>query len=165
MRGQLQRCGAERRGGEAIPDEGGSQVHGTGRVALGRGVLCEVARKHRGRRHESEEVCRGLAQSRALERAEEEHSVGGDRTAQRPAVLIAAETIALALTRSGIDRVEWIRRVEPMVANELEEIAVQEIGARLGHDVDRRARVHPVVRVRRACLELEFLQCVRKRQR
>ena len=52
-----------------------------------------------------------------------------------------------------------------MMAGELEQIAVERVGARLGRGVDRRAGVKPVLRVLRAGLHAELLQRVRERQR
>ena len=51
------------------------------------------------------------------------------------------------------------------MAEELEEIAAERVRARLGHRVDRRARMHAVLRRQRAGFRLEFLQRVGERQR
>ena len=164
--GDLQRGRAERRAGlRRLLTKGARRLTRAGRVALGRRVLREVAGKHRGRRHEGEQIRRRFAQPRALIRAEEEQAVGRNRTAERAAELVAAQAVALALTGGRVDRVERVGRVEAVVADELEQVAVKQVRARLGHGVDRGARVHAVVGVRRARLEPELLQRVGKRQR
>ena len=60
---------------------------------------------------------------------------------------------------------ERVRRVEAPVAQELEHIAGDAVGARLGHRVDRGARVHPVLGVEPARRDAELLQRVREGER
>ena len=52
-----------------------------------------------------------------------------------------------------------------MVTSKLERVAMQQVRARFGHQAHRAAGVHAVLRVLRTGLHLEFLQCIRKRQR
>jgi len=75
-------------------------------------------------------VGRPEAQDRPLIAAEEKQLVACDRATQRPAELIAQQTVVLALA-VGTDGGERALRVEPPVAQELEGVAVQRIGAGL----------------------------------
>ena len=69
-------------------------------------------------------------------------------------------------TRSPLtDAGEGIRRVEAAVAIELEQAAREPVGARLGHGVHRRPRVHAVLRGEAGRRDAEFLQRIGERQR
>ena len=65
----------------------------------------------------------------------------------------------------GADGREGIRRVQPVIAEELERVAVEGIGAGLGHGVHRRGRMVAVLRRQRIRFDLELLHRVRERQR
>ncbi len=125
----------------------------------------EVACQHRGRRHVGDVGGRRLADRRPLVAAEEEQPVPHDRPAERAAELVADQAIVLALAGRGIDRGKRILRIESLVAHELEGIAVQVVRPGLRHGIDRRARVHAVLRAQPAGRDAEFLQRVGKRHR
>jgi hypothetical protein len=55
--------------------------------------------------------------------------------------------------------------IESAIAEELEEVAVQRVGSRLGHGIDGGAGVHALVGGEAAGGDLKFLQRVRKRKR
>ena len=99
----------------------------------------------------------------ALIGAEEEQLVARNRAAGRAAVLVARQAVvhALAVDDAG----ERIRRVEAAVAVELEQVAREPVGARLGDGVDRRPRVHAVLRGQAGRGDPEFLQRVGEGQR
>ena len=121
----------------------------------------EIARQHRRRRHERDVRRRTPANRRALIRAEEEQPVPQDRTAQRAAELVPLEAVVIPLA-VGADRRERARGVEPMVAEELEGIPREPVGARLGHGVDRRRRLEAVLRGEAARRDAELLERVRE---
>ncbi len=135
------------------------------RVARRRGDLREVAGEHRRRRDEPHVVGRSLVDLRALVGAEEEEAIGDDRAAKRAAELVALQAVVAPLAGGRIDGAERVRGVELVVAEELEQVGVKEVRARLGRDVDRRAGVEAVLRVLRAGLDAELLQRVGERQR
>ena len=87
-----------------------------------------------------------------------------DRTAQHAAVLVPVQSVVLARA-VGVLRRERIGRIEIVIAQELERVAVHLVGSRTRDRVDGRARVHAVLRAERARLDLEFLQRVGERQR
>ena len=118
-----------------------------------------------GGRHEREQIGGRLAQPGPLIAAEEEQAVGFQRAAERAAKLVATEAVVRALAGRRVDGVEAVGRVEPVIADELEEVAVERVGARLGHRVDRGAGVHAVAGRRGARFELELLQRVGEGQR
>ena len=78
-------------------------------------------------------------------------------SAERAAELVALQAVAR--------RREEVARVEVVVADELEDVAVERVGAGLGHQVHRRRRVMAVARRQRAGLDLELLQRVGERRR
>ena len=160
---EIQRRGAEPRRVDAIADEAGAEGD-LPALARGRSERREVARQHRGRGHERDVVGRRLARPRPLIGGEEEHPVPDHRTAERPAVLIALQAIVAPLA-VGADRRKRTPRVEPLVADELESIAREPIGARLGDGVHRRGRMHAALRRQAAGRDAEFLQRVGKRER
>jgi hypothetical protein len=97
-----------------------------------------------GRGHPGNPVGGPEAKRRALIAGEEEQLVVRDRATQRPAELVAQQPIVLALA-IGADAGKRAVRVEPPVAQELECVAVEPIGARFRDGVHRRCRVHPVL--------------------
>ncbi len=155
--GQLLRRWAEPRRIDTVTHERSAQVDSPRGVALRRGVGREIAAEHRGGRDKPEEIGRRFAQPGPLIGAKEEQLVGLDRTAECPTVLIPAQPVPSALARRRVDAVEGVRRVEPMIANELEQIAVELICAGLRDHVDRCARVHAVVRCGRTRFQPELL--------
>jgi hypothetical protein len=98
--------------------------------------LGEVARQHSGRRDESDHVGRRLIGTRFLMGPEKEDSVRGNRSAQCTAELIAHEAVVLSLTCCTIDGGERRGRIETVMSVELEQIAVQKVGACLGNNID-----------------------------
>ena len=123
-----------------------------------------VAREHLRRRNERDVVRRRLARVGALISCEEEQLVVTDRTAQHAAVLVPVQSVVLARA-VGVLRRERIGRIEIVIAQELERVAVHLVGSRTRDRVDGRARVHAVLRAERARLDLEFLERVGERQR
>ena len=79
------------------------------------------------------------------------------RAAERAAELVALQAVAR--------RREEVARVEVIVADELEDVAAERVGARLGDQVHRRRGVVAVARRQRAGLDLELLQRVGERRR
>ena len=133
-------------------------------VALGRGERREVARQHRRGGDKGDPVGRRLAKAGALVAAEEKELVAHDRAADRAAELVAVQPVAeLLAVRS--DRSEYARRVEAAVAQELERVPVQVVGARLHDRIHRRRRVHAVLRRQPAGRDAELLQRIRERER
>jgi hypothetical protein len=61
--------------------------------------------------------------------AKEKEPIRSERSAERAAVLIAAEAVIDTLTGHGIDGVEPVRRVESVIADELEQITMKQIRA------------------------------------
>ena len=122
--------------------------------------LREVAREHGGGRHECDGVGGRLRRAGALIRAKEKQPVQHERAAQRAAELVAHQAVIEALAGRAVDPGERAGRVETVVARELEEVAVEHVGARLGDDADRSAGVQAVLRVLRAGLDPELLQRV-----
>ena len=110
----------------------------TAAIARRRGERREVARDHLRRRDELDVVRRQLTPDRALIRAEEEQLVSHDRPTECSAELIALQPIVLALA-VGTDRRKRARRVEAVVAQELERGPGKPVRARLGHRADGRA--------------------------
>ena len=94
---------------------------------------------------------------RALIPAEEENPVLGDRAADGAAELVAPQRV--------LRQREGVLGIEAAVADELEEAAVDIVGARLGDDVDDGGGVVAVARGERARLDLEFLEGIRERHR
>ena len=137
---EIQRGGAEPRRIDAVADEPGAE-RDLAPLARGRGERREVAHQHRRRRDECDVVRRRLASLRALIRGEEEHLVSNHRSAERAAELVAFQAIVAPLA-VWADRRKGARGIEALVANELEPIAREAIGARLGDGVHRRGRVH-----------------------
>ncbi len=80
-----------------------------------------------------------------------------DRTAERAAELIALEGIAHQRRR--------IARIELIVADKLERVAMQAVATRLRHGVDRAARVLAILGGQRARFNLEFLQRIGEGER
>src|SRR5439155_18968824 len=84
----------------------------------------------------------------------EKYLVFRDRTADRAAELVALDRVA-----SGR---EYFSRIEFSVADELEQIAMERVRARFRYQTDGPGRFHARLRARRAGLDLELLQRVRK---
>ena len=93
----------------------------------------EVAGQHRGRRHEVEEIGRCFASRVPWIRAEEEQRSVARRTTKRAAELVAVQAVTLPFAGRRVDRVERVGRVEAVVADELEQVAMKQVRARLGH--------------------------------
>ena len=161
---QIQSGAAELRGIDPVVHERGQQRHLTAAVALRRGEGSEIAGQHRRRGHERD-VRRGpLADRGALVGPEEEEPVPDDRTADRPAELVSLEAVVHTLAvrpHSG----EGARRIESMVAEELEGVSREPVRACLRHGVDRRARVDAVLCGEAARCDAELLQRIREGQR
>ncbi len=156
--------GAEPRRLDTIAGEGRRQRHLPAAVAQrGRGRR-EVARQHRGGGDKRQVVGRRLDRPRALIGAEEEEAIPHDRPAERPAELVPVEPVVQPLAVRS-DRGERGPGVEAAVAEELEGVPVQAVGARLHDRIDRRGRVHAVVRGQAARRDAELLQRVRERKR
>ena len=133
-------------------------------VARRRRERREVAGQHRRRRHVGDVRGRRHARHGALVAAKEKQAVPGDRPADRAAELVAPQPVADAFAVGAANR-KRVRRVEPVVAQELERVAVEHVGSRLGHGVHRRARVHAVLRRQAARRHAELLHRIRERQR
>ena len=123
-------AGLNRAGSMRLPANGAESV--TCRPALhsGRRGRGEVARQHGGGGHERQVVRRRLDGPRALVGAEEEEPVPHDRPAQRPAELVPVETVVQPLAVRS-HRGERGLGVEAAVAEELERVAVEAVGAGL----------------------------------
>src|SRR6185503_21028795 len=100
----------------------------------------------------------------ALVAAKEKELVLDDRPAERSAKLMAQQTVVLPLAVRP-DRRKLIGRVEPFVPVELEQVPVDDVGARLRHRIDRSARAHTVVGGESAGRDPELLQRIRERKR
>ncbi len=133
-------------------------------VAGRRGERRKVAGQHRGRRNARDRVGRRDTEERPLIGAEEEQAVRQDRPAEHAAWLIPLEAVVQALAVGTDGRKDGLG-VEPLVAQELEERAMQHIRARLRHRVHRAAGMDAVVGGEPARRDAEFLQRVGKRQR
>ena len=104
----------------------------------------------------SNHLSRAVRDARALPAAEEERAVLSDRTAPKPAVLVALEEVLLC----G----EEALRVERAIAQVLERSAMEAVRPGARDDVHDGARI---VAMRRAVvrrLNREFLECVGKRE-
>ena len=154
---EVQRHRAEARRIDPVVDEAAGERQLAAAVARRRRDRGEVAVQHRLRRHEADRRRRITVFDAALIAAEQEQLVLDDRRAERAAELIAVQAVAL--------RREEVARVETVVAEELEGVAVHFVRSRLGHQVHRRCGVMPVPRRQRARLHLELLQRVGKRRR
>ena len=119
------------------------------RPALGRRDDAKVARQHGRGGDEGDNVGRRLRGARALIGTEEEDLVLHDRPADHAAELIPHETIRVALACAWIDGGKRARRVELVMAEELERVAMKRIGARLRRQADRAAGLVPVLCVLR----------------
>ena len=107
---------------DLVVDVRRAQRHLTAAVARWRREVPQIAREHRRRRHIRDVQGGTLLQDGALIRAEEEEAVLHDRPTQCAPELVALEAIVQALA-IGPERRERARRVEPMVAEELEAVA------------------------------------------
>ena len=128
-------------------------------VASRRSKRGEVAGERGGRGNKGGVLGAVRAQRGSLKTAEEEELVPETRqngTADNTAELISLQSIAR-------ERKE-VAGVQISVPQEFEQIAVIFVGAGFGDGIDRRGRVEPILRRRRAGLHLEFLQSVRERQ-
>ena len=147
-----------------VVDERRPQRDRAPRVARRRREGGEIARQHRCRGNELEEAGRRHVDARRLVAGKVEELSRDDRSAERPAELIAAQAVAAALA-VRTDGGEGVGGIQRIVAHEFEAAAVQQVGARLGDGVDRGRRVVAVLRRESARLDLELLHCVGKRQR
>ena len=133
-------------------------------VAAGIAQAREVAGSPGGERHRRRRRDRfGLAQPFPVEQEEQlvaavQQLGNDDRAADRRAVLVALER-----RDRPIVAIEVVLRVERRMARELEDRAVQLVGARLGRGVDLRDRP-AVLRVEQAGDDVELLQRVHRRQ-
>ena len=132
--------------GERIADQlPGDRVGARGRRVVDRGRrgpgerLGEDALVHERRRHRQQRR-QAFADVVALEAGEEERPITPDRAAQRPAVRVLPPGALLGA-------VEEIPRVERVVAEELEERALELVLARLAAHQDRRAATAAVLRL------------------
>src|SRR5262249_48323714 len=112
----------------------------------------------RAARHRLDDIDAGV-QTIALETAEEEDAILGDRSAERAAELILLER---RFGQSG-GGVEVVRRVELVAAQVLEGSAVEEIAARLGDDADLAAAAGAEFRGIGARLDAELLDVLEAR--
>ena len=112
-----------------------------------------VATPHGGARHRVVEH-QALPLAHALVAGEEERAAAHDRAAQRRAELLALQLLGLAR--------EEVARIEGVVAHEVEEGAVELVGAGLGGGVERAARLAELGGVG-ALLHLELLERVDRR--
>ena len=71
----------------------------------------------------------GVSRSRVLIRAEEEQAVRRNGTTKRAAELVAAQAVTLAFTGGWVNRVERVGRVEAVIADELEQVAMKQVRA------------------------------------
>ncbi len=85
------------------------------------------------------------ANDRALEAGEEEELVLADRTADDSAELVAFQVVANLGSGGGVVT-EVVGRVEHVVADELEDIAVEAVAAAFGDGVDGRGGVVAILR-------------------
>ena len=99
-----------------------------------------------------------------LHAAEEEQLVAHDRPAERAAELVPLEPV-IAAQPAVLDPLEERLGVELVMAGELEQAAMERVGARLGDRVDRGAGGHAVAGIAHAGLDSELLQRVRERNR
>src|SRR5678815_2233985 len=134
-------------------------------AALCRGHRREVSIQHGRRRYERDDVGWSLLYASALVRTEEEDAVLQNGAAKHAAELITHETIVEPLAGLFVDGGKRARRVEPVVAREFEQVAVERVGAALGRDARRPAGFVPVLRVLGAGFDLELLHRVREGQR
>ncbi len=143
--------------GDPVVDERRAQRRDHASAVAGRRHIGgEVARHHRCGRHERGGVERHLPRGRALIAGEEEHLVALDRTAHRAAELVPLQAVLLI----G----EEVRRVEAAVAVELEQRAMEHVGAGAGDRAHRRARAQPARRLLGTGGEPELLERVGERQ-
>src|SRR4029434_7370315 len=112
---------AEERRIDAVVDVRRTRRHLTATVALRRSDGGEIAREHRGCRHERDVRRRALAKDRALVGGKEKKPIPDNRAAERTAELVALQPIVDALTVRA-DACKRARRVEPVMAQELEGI-------------------------------------------
>src|SRR5439155_5795428 len=109
--------------------------------AGGGGHRCKVACQHCGGRHETLAVDWIRAGSRALIASEEKELVWNNRSANRAAVLVPLQGAVLLQTRFWIHGCEVGSRVEQVVAQELEQAAMERVGSRLRDCVNLRTCV------------------------
>ena len=124
----------------------------------------EVAIQNCLRRTVTEGIRRRYLLIGSLIPAEEEQLVLDNWTAQHAAKLVAFQTVCEPLP-VGSRRPETICGVELVVAHKPECIAVDLVGARLGHAVDSTTRVVAEIGRQSTGLHLELTQSIRKRHR
>ena len=101
-----------------------------------------------------------LPLAKALVGREEERAAAKDRTAERPAELVALERV-----RVRRRELEEIARVERVVAEELVGLAAEPVGPRTRHQVDDRARHVTVLGAERRVVDLELLDAGDRRRK
>ncbi len=152
----VQRRPAEQRGIDAVVFEPAPQRNLPAPIAGGRREGGEVAGQHRRRWHPREVGGRLLPHHRSLHGAEEEELVLHDRPADRAAELVALQAVVHAVAVRA-DLRERVRRVETVIAHELEHVSRQAVRPRLGDCVDCRPGMHSMLRVQAARGHAELL--------
>src|SRR5262245_51154698 len=153
---------AELRRIDSIVHEGSREIDLTVGVACRRSDGGEVSRKHRRCRNVSLGVCRVPAESRSLVAREEEQLVLYDRAANRSAELIALQGAPdLFPIRAYTSKIRG--RIEKVIPDEFEKVAVKLIGSRLRYCADGGSS--SVLGGETAGLHFEFLQRIREGKR
>ena len=145
---------AEQRGIDAVVDKRRSQRYLSARIACRRGEGREITGQHGRCGNERNEVRWILANFRTLITTEEKDSVSLNRPAQRSAELVAFDAVAHG--RESISGIEY------SIADKLKQIAMKLVRARFRHQAHRASGLHTTLRRRRAGLDLELLQRIRK---
>src|SRR5665213_3223800 len=120
-------------------------------------VSGKVPIQHRRRGHERGYVARSLTDHGTLVSAKEKKFVLLDRSTDHSPVLIALQMIASVC--------EGVFAIQIAIAEELERVTVQRIGAGFGDPADRCPGMYSGLSSQCARLHLELLQRVRERQR
>ena len=135
----VHRSRAEQRRIDPVVDEPQRRGHRqvSLRAALRRSDDREVARQHRRCGDEGDDVGRRLRRARPLVGGEEEDLVLDNRPADHPAELVPDQPVRITLAGRWIDGRKRARRVELVMAEEFECVAVEGVGARLGGQAKR----------------------------
>ena len=145
-------------------DERRARASGRAVRQAGRHDPAEVAPEHLRGRHDEVVRQRHVEVVGRLDPEEEEQLVPHHGPADRPAELMPLQPV-VAPQSAVLRALEVANRVEPMIARELEDVAVELVGARLGDGIHRRAARQARSRVTHARFGPELLQRVRKRNR
>src|SRR5262249_9807751 len=156
----------ESRTGEAVEAAGISGVAGADQVRGGN-ELQEVEHHRRADRSDLVSTRHGgrdrqlLMLSQALVRQEEEEFVADDGTAEVGAKLIGLERrLSQRLARSALGGVKEVTRVQSIVAQKLESLAVIAVRARASGHVGHGARIPAVLSGERRVVDLHFRERV-----